>query len=132
MSLECRSGSLLHSLVVLAVVAVQVSCQADGQQRNSFLPQLTAIAGVISTGNVSVDSALQLAVSHHLQGWFSSSTLRYADAAQILPTNTDCYIGAALSYQFQLSGCGEATRSLRTFLRLHREQGGCPISSSYA
>ena len=124
--MPARTGLLPSFLAVLAAIAVQMPCNAIEQQRNSFLPQLTAIAGVISTGNESIDSALQLAVSHHMQGWFSSSTLRYADAARIAPTNTDCFIGAALSFHFQLSGCTEATRSLRTFLRLHREQGGCP------
>ena len=89
-----------------------------------------------------------MAVSHHLQGWFESSTRRYADTvqvrhhatrqvsdsvekrpkakkeivrlclpvckhlldtktlpprAQIAPTNMDCFIGAALAYHFDVS-----------------------------
>jgi len=111
-------------------IATGQAAGSDRQRRNSFLPQLTAIAGVISTGNASVDAALQHAVSHHLQGWFTSSTQLYADAARVAPTNADCFMGAALAYNFQLSGCTEATRSLRTFLRLHREQGGCPCDLS--
>ena len=111
------------AMLVLLVHVVTAPEPAGRTPRNSFLPYLTAIAGVISTGNTSIDSALQIAVSHHLQGWFVSSTERYAAAAQLAPTNMDAYLGAVGAYLFQLQGCVQAARSFRTFLRLHREQG---------
>lgn len=129
----CRHWRKWARPVLLGLVlAAGQAAGSDGRRRNSFLPQLTAIAGVISTGNASVDAALQQAVSHHLQGWFTSSTQLYADAARVAPTNVDCFMGAALAYHFHLSGCTEATRSLRTFLRLHREQGGCPYDLQFS
>jgi hypothetical protein len=38
-----------------------------GHPKNSFLPSLTAVAGVTHTGNATIDHALQVAVSYHLQ-----------------------------------------------------------------
>ena len=95
----CRHWRKWARPVLLGLVlAAGQAAGSDGRRRNSFLPQLTAIAGVISTGNASVDAALQQAVSHHLQGWFLSSTQLYADAARVAPTNVDCFMGAALAY----------------------------------
>ena len=68
------------------LLLVQAGVRAQGPQRNSFLPQLLATAGVTSTGNQTVDAAMQLAAVQHLQGWFTTSTARYADAAQLAPT----------------------------------------------
>ena len=108
------------------LLLVQAGVRAQGPQRNSFLPQLLATAGVTSTGNQTVDAAMQLAAVQHLQGWFATSTARYADAAQLAPTNADAFLGAALSFHSELPGCAAAARSLRAFLRLLREQGPLP------
>ena len=67
-------------------------------QRGTLCPK-GATAGVTSTGNQTVDAAMQLAAVQHLQGWFATSTARYADAAQLAPTNADAFLGAALSFR---------------------------------
>jgi len=86
--LQMLAQPALAGLVCVAMLTCGVQAQSPDtvgrQHRNSFLPQLTAIAGVMSTGNYSIDAALQMAASHHLQGWFASSTQAYAAAAQVL------------------------------------------------
>lgn len=43
------------------------AAQAPKKQRNSFLPILTAIIGIISTGDIAFDRAMQTAVGSHVQ-----------------------------------------------------------------
>eukprot|EP00961_Rhodomonas_salina_P093864 1262723-Rhodomonas_salina.1 len=61
--------------------------RTDRNPQNTYLPQLMAVSGVISTGERSLDEALQTAVAQHLQGWFSNASQSYAAAAALAPTN---------------------------------------------
>lgn len=96
----------------------------ERRPQNSYLPQLMAVAGVTATGDQIVDAALQTAAASHFQGWFDQAEIAYSKLAAAVPTNRDAYLG--MSYTMQLRGCDEAARALRTFLRLHREQGPIP------
>lgn len=121
----------LRALLLLLLPALLLSEPRDppggevpaGERRpfNSYLPQLLAVSGVTATGDDSVDAALQAAAASHFQGWFERAAQAYAGVAAAAPTNRDAYLG--MSYATQLRGCDEAARALRTFLRLHREQG---------
>jgi len=94
------------------------------RRKNSFLPFLTAVANIVTTGDVAYDKELQHGVARHLQGHFDHAVQHYAEAASRSPGNRDSYIGAG--YSFNVGHCGEAARCFATFLRLLREQGPQP------
>ena len=102
-----RHGRCGQRLLRLPFILILIECGSTKEHpKNSFLPALTAIAGVIATGNSTVDMAMQLAVSYHLQGWFHKATQQYAVVARLEPTNLDVFLGAAAALpQVELHSC---------------------------
>ncbi len=52
----------LISLLTLSMMNISI-----GHPKNSFLPSITAISGVVYVGNETIDHGMQIAISYHLQ-----------------------------------------------------------------